>query len=33
MWEPPHRLFEPFLGFWFLGPVFFGLVSVFCLVQ
>ena len=19
MWAPPHRLFEPFFGFWFLG--------------
>ena len=24
MWEPPHRLFEPFFGFCFLGPVFLG---------
>ena len=33
MWEePPHRLVEPFLDLVF-GPVFFGLVSFFCLVQ
>ena len=31
MWEPPRRLFEPFLGFWFLEPVFFGLSEVFLL--